>query len=173
MLHILHKLQGSLFYIFAHLHQIYRLLLVKHYFLQGHIRFLTEYIAQFRSNQISIGHLSQADQANQATKGSLLAIQAEWCVCSIQYIQVLIYKIHDRGVTEGDSDQNRLKRCIWHHLGPRSVFFFLSPCNFSMLTNILKYMQNAIYEICDIGVMEGVYNENGPKRCVWCHLCRK
>ena len=33
MLCILHKLQGSLFYIFARLHRIYRLLLVKHYFL--------------------------------------------------------------------------------------------------------------------------------------------
>ena len=34
MLCILHKLQGSLFYIFARLHQIYRLLLVRRYFLQ-------------------------------------------------------------------------------------------------------------------------------------------
>ena len=48
----------------------------------------------------------------------------------------LIYKIRDRGVTEADSNQNRLKQHIWHHLGPRSVFFFTLHI-FSALTNIL------------------------------------
>ena len=48
----------------------------------------------------------------------------------------LIYKICDRGVTEADGDQNGLKRCIWHRVGPRSVFF-LTLHIFSVLTNIL------------------------------------
>ena len=40
MLCILHKLQGSLFYIFSRLHRIYRLLLVKRYFLQQFLQHL-------------------------------------------------------------------------------------------------------------------------------------
>ena len=41
-------------------------------------------------------------------------------------------------------------------------FFFLSLIYFSTLTNILQYMQDAIYKMRDMGVMEGATMENGP-----------